>query len=277
MSKYVVVVFPDEAKAYEGEEVFKTLHYEVGNLSLYGLAVIKKDASGGIDVKKAEDEGPVGTALGMLTGAMLGLLAGPAGAAVGAAGGAAIGAAGGALIGSMADLNNVGVGLDFIEMVGNRMDADTAAVIAEIEEYWTIPLDTRMDALGGTVFRQNRYVFEDEQWDQEVQAWKQDMAELKEEIKEANDENKAKLKAKSEALHQKLQDAHDKNKAKVQQLEDEMKAKVAKLEEQAAKAKDEAKAKIEKRTEEVKAEYSARNAKLKEAGQLIKEGLLTEI
>jgi len=276
MSKYVVVVFPEESKAYDGEKAFTILHYE-GNLSVYGIAILKKDAEGNVHVRKADDEGPIGTAVGMLTGAMIGLLAGPAGASVGAAGGAAMGAAGGALMGSMADLNNAGVGLDFIDMVGNKMDADTAAVIAEIDEYWTIPLDNKMEELGGTVYRQNRNIFEDEQWEQEVQAWKQDMADFKAEVKESNDENKAKLKAKSDALKQRLHDANDKNKAKIQQLEEETKAKVAKLEEQAAKSKDEAKAKIEKRKEEIKAKHDARTARLKEAGEHIKEALLTEI
>lgn len=264
MSKYVVVVFTDEQNAYKGVEAFKALQRR-DMLTFYSHAVINKDSDGKVSVKEEQGEGPLGTTIGMLTGGLVGLLAGPAGAAVGMAGGT--------LLGMLFDLNNVGVGLDFVELVAQKMDSGTIAVVTEIEEYWTTPLDTEMELLGGTVVRKNRYVFEDEQWEQEVLAWKQEVAELKEEIKETSDENKARLKAKSEELRQKLHDAHDNNKAKIKQLDDEMSAKVAKLENQAAKAQGEAKAKIEKRMEEVKSGYKARNAKLKEAGHLIKEAL----
>lgn len=52
MSKYGVVVFPDESNAYEGERAFDELHKE-GSLSLYGLAVVAKDADGKATVKDA--------------------------------------------------------------------------------------------------------------------------------------------------------------------------------------------------------------------------------
>ena len=65
MSKYAVAVFPNEPAAYEGVGAFNSLHAE-GNISLYGLAVIAKDAGGNASVKEEQDQGPVGTALGML-------------------------------------------------------------------------------------------------------------------------------------------------------------------------------------------------------------------
>ena len=256
MSKYVVVVFPNESAAYEGVGAFNDLHAE-RSLTLYGRAVIAKDADGNVSLKESDDEGPVGTALGMLTGGLIGALAGPAGLLAGTAGGG--------LIGSMADLSNTGVGLDFVEMVGSRMEAGTAAVVAEVDEYWTAPLDTRMEALGGEVHRRSRAYFEDEQFAQEVQAWNDEMDELDAEIDEATDEMKAKLKAKKDALGEKVADAMERGGQKIEQLENEQQAKVAKLEKQAADAKAEAKAKIEKTIAKVKADHKARMDKIKQA------------
>lgn len=191
MSKYIVVVFPDESTANDGLGAFNALNAE-SILTLYGSAIIAKDAEGNASLKKTDDDGPVGTAFGMLLGGFIGALAGPAGLV--------LGATSGGLVGSLGDLDNVGVGLDFLEMVGNKMDAGTAAVVTEVDEYWTAPLDTRMEALGGEVFRRTRADFEDEQFAQEVQAWNDEMDELDAEIQEASDEMKAKLQQKRRPL-----------------------------------------------------------------------------
>ena len=278
MSKYVVVVFPNESAAYEGVGAFKDLHTE-NSLSLYGLAVIAKDADGNAVVKEEQDKGPVGMALGMMTGALLGAIAGPAAAAAGAAAGTAavagmaFGAASGGLLGSLADLDDIDIGMDFLELVGNKMDAGTAAVISEVDEYWTAPLDTRMEALGGEVFRRNRGDFEDEQYTQKVQAWHDELDALEAEIKESSDETKARLEVKKEAIRKNLEDAKEKGSKKISRLEAELKAKVEKLEKQAADSKAESKAKIEKTMGDIKAGYQARITKLKEAGGLIKQAL----
>jgi uncharacterized membrane protein len=255
MSKYAVVIFSDEAKAYEGMRGFKELHGE-GSLTLYGIAVIAKDADGNVSVKESQDEGPVGTALGMLTGALVGVLAGPAGVAVGAAGGG--------MVGSMFDLANVGVGIEFVDLVGSKMKAGTAAILAEVEEYWTTPLDTRMEALGGTILRQQRLDFEDEQFSQGMQALSDELDELAAETEEASDETKANLEAKKDAVARKLEETREKGRKKVEQWESEQKAKLEKLQGQAGDATAEAKVKILKRMKEYESKHDARMAKLKE-------------
>jgi uncharacterized membrane protein len=76
MSKYVVVVFPEEAKAYEGTRALKELHAE-GSLGVYAMAVISTDASGKLSVKQAADTGPLGTGVGALVGGWSACLEGP--------------------------------------------------------------------------------------------------------------------------------------------------------------------------------------------------------
>ncbi len=77
MDKMIVVVFDSEPKAHEAFRVLGDLHRE-GGLTVYSGAVIAKDAGGEVSVRRAADEGPLGTALGMTTGALIGALGGPA-------------------------------------------------------------------------------------------------------------------------------------------------------------------------------------------------------
>jgi uncharacterized membrane protein len=71
MNKMIVVVFDNERQAYEGYRALKDLHAD-GTITLYGDAVIAKDASGTVFVKEAADKGPLGTAVGLLTGSLVG-------------------------------------------------------------------------------------------------------------------------------------------------------------------------------------------------------------
>ena len=83
MNKMLVGVFEREAAAFEGLSALKDLHRD-GDITLYSSAVIAKDKNGKIEVKQAADSGPVGTAVGLLTGSLIGIIGGPAGMAVGA-------------------------------------------------------------------------------------------------------------------------------------------------------------------------------------------------
>jgi len=264
MSKFVVIVFPDEAKAYEGTRALKALHAE-GSLSLYGVAVIAKDAAGKISIKEAADVGPLGTAVGALAGGLIGVIGGPAGALAGMAGGT--------VVGSLFDIFNYGVGDDFMSKVTNELGAGKSAVIAELVENWTTPLDTRMQALGGTVLRTWRADFEDEQIAKEVAANKADFEQLKAEYAQANAETKAKLKAKVDQAKADLAQAEKRLQTKLDELNKEANAKVAALEKQMKDAQADTKEKIRQRIAASRADYEARSAKLKQAWALTKEAL----
>jgi uncharacterized membrane protein len=264
MSKFVVVIFPNETKAYEGTRALKELDAE-GSLALYGLAVATKGASGQVSLKEAADQGPLGTAVGALTGGLVGLLGGPVGAAVGLTGGT--------LIGSLADLFNAGVGADFVDEVSQKLLPGNAAVVAEVDEFWTTPLDTRMHALGGFIVRRWRSDVEDEQYQREITALKAEYAELQAEYRQARDETKAKLKARLDETQQKLEGATRRAQVWVDQRREETEAKVKELQARAARANVETRAKIDPRIAEVRADYERREAKLKQAAALTKEAL----
>jgi uncharacterized membrane protein len=264
MSKMLVVVFDEESQAFEASRALTNLHRE-GSITAYAGAIVARNADGSVSVKDEVDEGPIGTALGMLTGALVGLLAGPEGAIVGAAMGSKMGAT--------ADLINLGVGTDFVGEVSDQLEPGKVAVVAEIQENWTTPVDTRMEELGGIVIRRNRVDVEDEQIEREIAANKAEWEELKAEHKAASEERKAKLKAKVEEARTKLAASGDHAKVKLALLKSESEAKAEALKKQAEHAKDENKAKLEQRKEEMEQDYAKRSAKLKEAWESTKEAL----
>lgn len=264
VSKFIVVVFPGEAQAYQGTRALKELHAE-GSLTLYGIAVLAKDAKGDISTKEAADAGPLGTAVGALVGGLIGVIGGPAGAAAGLAGGA--------LIGSLSDLFNYGIGQEFLSKVSAELAPGKAALIAEVAETWTIPLDTRMEAHGGTVLRTWRADVEDEQIEKEIAARRAELEQLKAEYAQARQETKAKLKAKLDQAKADLKRADGRAKAKLLAVDQETKAKIAALEKQLTDARDVAREKINQRIAALRADYDKRSAKLKQAWQLTKEAL----
>ena len=264
MDKIVVVVFDSEAKAYEGSLALQELQNE-GSINLYAKAVIAKDGNGKVTVKQSADMGPVGTAVGLLTGSLIGLFGGPIGVALGMS----IGTSGGMLY----DLAQLGVSEDYLSDVGKSLQPGKAAVVAEVWEEWMLPVDTKMEALRGVVFRTTRMDVADEQIEKDNAALEADLAELEAEYDRASGEVKMKLQAKIETAKAKLQAAQDAMQARLESSQQETEAKIQSLEEQAAKAQGERKAKLEKRIAELKADYQRRSHQLKQAGEHIKEAL----
>src|SRR5690242_19978979 len=134
MDRMLVVVFDNESKAYEGKKALLQLDGE-GSISAYGYAVVAKNPDGTTTVKQGDDVGPLGTLAGTAIGSLIGVLGGPVGVAVGAAAGLGAGAA--------TDLHNARISDDFIDDVTKVLLPKKCALIAEIEEDWTTPLDTR--------------------------------------------------------------------------------------------------------------------------------------
>ena len=264
MSKFIVSVFDSEKAAYEGSRALKDLHQD-GHIVVFADAVITKDDQGVVQIQEAADEGPIGTATGMLVGGLLGALAGPAGMAVGAAAGGTAG--------WISDLHNVGVDTEFLSDVGELMLPGKSAVVAEIAEGWTTPLDTRMEELGGTVFRRFRADVEDAQIEREIEASNRELDELEAEWEQAVGEAKDKLQAKVDAAKTRLTALDEKATNKLASLKEESDAKIERLNAQIAKAGDDVKAKYEKARDQLKVDYEGRSAKLSESARLTKEAL----
>ncbi len=228
MDRMLVVVFDNESKAYEGKKALLQLDSE-GSISVYAYAVLAKQADGTATVKQGDDSGPVGTLLGTSFGSLIGLLGGPVGLAIGAAAGFAVGGA--------ADLNNAGIGEDFIDDVTKTLLPNRVALVAEIDEDWTAPLDTRMEAIGGSVFRRALSEVKQTIHEENVAAMKADLAQMKAEHAKAHADRKAKLQEKINQLDSKIQAQLQKAKDRREALEREAQAKVQVLKAKANAAK----------------------------------------
>ncbi len=55
MNKFVAIIFPDEARAYEG--VWRFASYREGSILLYGETVVVKDEAGKLSIREAKSAG----------------------------------------------------------------------------------------------------------------------------------------------------------------------------------------------------------------------------
>lgn len=196
MDRMLVVVFDTEDKAYAGKRALAQLDGE-GSIAVYADAVIVKNANGTITVKESGDQWGLGMLAGTSLGALIGLLGGPVGLA--------IGSYVGLLAGTIADARTAGIDSDFVDDASRELLPGKYALVAEISEDWTTPLDQRMEAVGGKVFRRALSDVKHTLHEQDVAAMKADMAQMKAEQAKASADRKAKLQAKIDQLDAKIE------------------------------------------------------------------------
>jgi len=228
MERMLVVVFDSESKAYKGKEALLQLDRE-GSISVYAYAVVAKNADGTATVKQGDDSAPIGTLAGTSIGSLIGLLGGPLGLA--------IGASIGLLAGATADIDNSRIGADFVDDVTKVLLPGRVAVVAQVSEEWTTPVDTRMEPIGGIVFRRALSAVQDTVNAEEIVAIKADIAQLKAELAQAHADRMTKLHEKINQLDSKLQAQLQQAKDRRQALEREAQAKAQVLKAKAAAAK----------------------------------------
>jgi uncharacterized membrane protein len=228
MDRMLVVVFDNQSKAYEGKKALLQIDGE-GSIAVYAYAVLAKHADGTATIKQGDDTGPLGTLLGTSLGSLIGLLGGPAGVAIGASVGFGAGAA--------ADIDNARIGDDFMTDVTKQLQPNRVALIAEIDEDWTTPVDTRMEAIGGTVFRRALSEARKTSNEEEVNAMKADLAQLKAEHAKAQADRKTKLQEKINQLDSKIQAHLQKAQESRKAAERVAQAKVQVLKDKAAAAR----------------------------------------
>ncbi len=263
----LVIVFDSEAKADEAIKTLQGLHDE-GSINLYAKALITRDASGEVMVKKEVDKSPLGTVVGLLTGSLIGLIGGPVGLG--------IGAGVGSLAGMLYDLDNLGISQDFLDEVEPTLEPGMSAVVAEVWEEWTQGLNRRMEALGGVVMRCQRREVLDAQSVTDLTTYNAELAELEVERDQAIGEARVKLQKKVDKAKSKLRTVHDDIQARIEASRQETEAKIKSLQEQADKDRGERKAKREMRIAELRAEQKRHNERLKEAWQRTKDALSAE-
>jgi uncharacterized membrane protein len=217
MERMLAVVFDSRAKAYEGSDALDGLE-DRSVIAIYDSAVVTKDGESVIEVVKTHDPVPEGAMGATAVGSLIGLLGGPVGLAVGAVSGFAVGAT--------ADVARARVARDFVGDVERALLPGRAALVAEIDEESTEPVDASMHALGGLVFRRAQSDAADSAYEQEVAALEADIARMKARHAASRAERKGTLQARIDSLHEKLRHALGRAKAERDAIKREDAAKV---------------------------------------------------
>jgi uncharacterized membrane protein len=225
MDRMLVVIFDAESKAYEAKMALHELDKE-DVITVFDQAVVARNADGSASVRLRDDLAPVRTLAGTVLGALVGLLGGPVGAGVGAGVGLAAGAA--------MDVSNARICEDFVEDVREKLAPEKFALVAEISEDSTTPVDDRMEALGGTVYRRALKKVKRTFHDDNVAAMKADRTQLIAERAKAHADRKAKLQEKINELDSKIEARWERARERRQAAEAQEKAKVAFLQARAA-------------------------------------------
>jgi uncharacterized membrane protein len=192
----LVVVFDNQQKAFEGRTALQQLEND-GKIGIYVSAVIAKNTNG---VTMLKTDGPrwAGPLVGAFLGSIIGLLGGPPGAAIGAVAGVAAG--------NMADLGNLRISREFTQDVGKQLTSGKFALLAEVREGWTSPVDECMGKIGGTVFRQSVWDAADTADDEELDTMKTAIRQMKIEHSDARAERKAEIEKKIKELQLRIRE-----------------------------------------------------------------------
>jgi uncharacterized membrane protein len=249
VDKIVAVVFKDEKSAYQGVRAFSEMNAE-GSIDVAVVCVIKKETDGTVSTKEVADGFPVGTLAGTALGSLVGLLGGPIGLAVGATSGA--------FAGMVGDLYSIGVDEEFVSDVATALLPGKCAVVAEVDEEWVTPMDTRMEALGGMVYRALKSTVHEEHWERDIAAAKAQREQLRIEHAKAQADRKARLQAQIDRLSERIDAKLARVQARSQQVTREFQARVQRLQQKADKEKGDAKAAVEARIAKLRLDYQIR-------------------
>jgi len=228
MDRLLVVVFDAESKAYEARKALQELDKQ-DVITVFDQAVVARNEDGSASVRPSDDLAPVRTLAGTMLGALTGLLGGPIGAGIGAAAGLAAGAA--------MDVSDARISDEFVEEVREKLTPEKFALVAEIGEDSTAPVDARMEALGGTVYRRALKDVKRAYHDDDAAAMKADRAQLKAERAKADTPRKIKLQEKINELDAKIAARLERAKQRREAAEAQEKARVEFLKARAAAMK----------------------------------------
>jgi len=139
-----VATFPEESKTYQAFSEIKALGTS-RQVKLEDLAIVRRGSDGRLDLPDMTSRGFGSSMAGGLIGSLIGILGGPLGVL--------LGWGTGALIGSLRDISEARSDLSVMRHVTENMQPGQIALMGEIEEESTAPLNTIVQRLGGEILR----------------------------------------------------------------------------------------------------------------------------
>ncbi len=139
-----VATFPEESKTYQAFSEIKALGTS-RTIKLEDLAIVRRGADGRLELPDIASRGFGSSVAGGLIGSLIGILGGPLGVL--------LGWGTGALIGSIRDISEARSDLSLMRHVTENMQPGEIALMGEIEEESTAPVNTVVQHLGGEILR----------------------------------------------------------------------------------------------------------------------------
>lgn len=184
MTNLLIASFQQEAEALEASNKLNELE-TIGDITVYEMVVIKKNADGETEVLQVDTNEGVRTVSGMAIGALIGSLAGPVGLVAGMFTGT--------LVGIAAEEDHYGFTEDFTSKLVAQLQPGETAVIAEIDEDDEVFVDSSLKPLGATLTRTDVDYEYDEYSDDEMDELDEEIATERAKIKSATDAEKSRI------------------------------------------------------------------------------------
>ncbi len=140
----IVATFPEESKTYQAFSEIKALGTS-RQIKLEGLAIVRRGADSRLELPDMASRGYGSSMTGGLIGSLIGILGGPLGVL--------LGWGTGALIGSIRDITEARSDMTLMQHVTENMQPGDIALMGEVEEQTTTPIDTIVRRLGGEILR----------------------------------------------------------------------------------------------------------------------------
>lgn len=253
MKKLLVAVFDTNEEAFNCTVAINELHRN-GDISVFGTVVLEKDSEGEVQLQQSKGTGGKSWALGFLGGSLLGAFSGPSGLA--------LGASLGGLTGLCVDMNRAGVDVSFIDEVSGAIEPGMTALVVDLDENWTTPIDSCVDAHNGIVFRRNRDDVVEDQLQRESEALTQECDELKAEMESTTDEGKASIQKNLDKLKEKSEEIQRLITERIEDVKAESSSKTDALKAQLVTASENGKEKVEKRLTSLEESFNKSKLKL---------------
>ena len=248
----MVIVFDDRNAALAGLEALRQLDREA-EISLFEAKMVVKEETGAVQlIENPEDTDSSVFGVHTIVGAFIGLLAGPIGLFAGAAAGA--------LIAFGVELDRAGVTDEFVADVSTALTPGKVAVVADVMEDWMTPLNSRIEQIGGVIFRRTRTQVKHTQRNLDAAAHRAEMEQLKAERAKARSDRLAQIDARIDAVRKKLEDALERDRRKMLFRQNQRDARIQALQAKADQSQGEIRRRLEARIAEVRRDYEERAA-----------------
>lgn len=253
MDKMLVAVFGDESRADEGSRSIRALDAE-GQIDAFSIDIVVRAERGKVTARESSDPGALGRGVRLFTRSLCLALGAPEGFATASV----AGTCGSPLL----ELSRIGIGGDFLADVARRLLPGRVAVVAEIWEQWVIPVNSRLEAMGGVILRREREENPAAQLEREKAALEVEIAELMHGHARSVGVYRRGLEARLRAVQETLRAVQGRALAELADAQTEHEAKMAVVQAKLATAKGVVKASLEARVSERRAEHQRRSADL---------------